>query len=122
MKKIILDTNFVTIPFDFKVDIYEEINRLIDEKYELVFSNVCLNELKKLDKGKPSLELMKKKNVNFVTTPEKRKVDDSIIEYAKENNAIIATQDAELKKKALKESLAIITLRKKQYLIISKGV
>lgn len=122
MRKIVLDTNFVTIPFQFGVDIYEEIARIIDEQYELIFPKICIKELNKLKNGKASLELMKMKGVKFVEIPLAKSVDESILNYAKENNAIVATQDSELKKKVLKNSLPIITLRKKQYLIKIGGV
>jgi len=120
--EIVLDTNFVTIPFQFRVDVYQEINRIIEEQYELVFPKICLKELQKLKIGKAALELMKKNNVKFVEIPLKKTVDDSILSYAKENNAIVATQDGELKRKVLKNSLQIISLREKQYLIRTGGI
>jgi hypothetical protein len=121
MKKIIFDTNFATIPFQFKVDIYSELNRLIDEQYKIFFPNLCVTELKRLKFGKTALDLMEKKNVVLVDIPLTKNVDDSIANYAETEKAMIATQDRELKKKALKKGLAIITLRKKQFLIITGG-
>lgn len=122
MLRIILDTNFVTIPFQFKVDIYSEIERIIDEPHTLEFPKICLAELQKLKQGKAALELMQKKGVSFVEVPFKKNVDDSIVDYANEKKAVIATQDALLKKKALKNSLLVITLRKKQYLFKIGGI
>lgn len=121
MIKIILDTNFAVIPFQFKVDIYSEIDRIFDEQYELVFPEICLKELEKLKAGKAGLELMKKKNVKFEKTPSAKTVDDSILSYAKASSAVVATQDRELKKKALKNGLSVISLRKKQFLIKTGG-
>jgi len=121
MIKILFDTNFALIPFQFKIDIYSELNRIINEKYELYFLDVCIKELEKLKFGKAALELMKQKGVKFVSFPIYNGVDSTILEYAKKNNAIIATQDKELKKKALKRKVRIITLRQKKYLTI-KGV
>jgi rRNA-processing protein FCF1 len=117
MIKIILDTNFVVIPFQFHVDIYEEIARIVDEAYELVFPKICLRELARLNFGKAALQLMKKKNVKIVEIPLAKTIDDSIISYAKENGGIVATLDAELKKKARKMLVTVITLRQKKYLI-----
>lgn len=122
MVEVILDTNFATIPFDFKVDIYAEIERIIDEPYRIVFPKICLNELRKLKNGKAASELMEKKNVQLIDIPIKKNVDESIIEHAKGTNGIIATQDKELKKKALKKGLTVITLRKKQFLIKLGGL
>jgi hypothetical protein len=122
MVKIVIDTNFVMIPFQFKVDVYSELGRVINESYVLEFPKICLAELQKLKQGKAALELMEKKGVNFIDMPLKKNVDDSIIDYAKEKKAIIATQDSLLKKKALKNTLSVITLRKKQYLIKIGGI
>jgi len=44
--------------------------------------------------------------------------DDAILEYALKNNCILATNDKELKKKAIKKGLPIIYLRKKRILEI----
>ncbi len=118
MKKIIFDTNFAVIPFQFKVDIYSELDRIIDEKYEILFLNICTDELKKLKFGNAALDLMKKKKVKFIDTDLIKNVDNTILNFAKKENAIIATQDKELKKKALKKGLKIITLRQKKYLTI----
>lgn len=116
MIKIILDTNFVVIPFEFKVDIYSEFERIIDAKYKLIFPKICEAELEKLKYGKAALKLLKQKNVEFVDISLTKSIDDSILEYAKKEKCIIATQDKELKKKALKEGLSVITLRQKKYL------
>jgi len=120
--EIVLDTNFITIPFDFRVDIYAEIERIVDEPYELVFPKICINEISRLKTGKGALDLMQKKGVKVVEIPLKKTVDDSIVSYANEHKAIIATQDAELRKKALKNSLSVITLREKQFLIKIGGM
>ncbi|MCD6575913.1 MAG: nucleotide-binding protein [Nanoarchaeota archaeon] len=119
MKKIIFDTNFAIIPFQFKVDIYSELSRVIDEEYEMYFLNAATSELEKLKFGKAALELMKQKGVRFVDFPIKNGIDNTILEFAKKENAIIATQDKELKRKASKEGLRTITLRQKKFLILA---
>ncbi|ENO12016.1 hypothetical protein MBGDC06_00279, partial [Thermoplasmatales archaeon SCGC AB-539-C06] len=48
MKKIILDTNFLLIPAQFKVDIFDEIDRIILEKYQLFVLDKTIDELKKI--------------------------------------------------------------------------
>jgi len=52
MKIIILDTNFLTIPYQFGVDVFEEIKELVQEDYELVALDGIVKELKNLAKGK----------------------------------------------------------------------
>ena len=118
MIKIIFDTNFAIIPFQFKVDIYTELDKLIDEKYEIYFLNACIKELEKIKFGNAAIELMKQKKVNFVDFPIKNGIDNTILEFAKKEGAIIATQDKELKRKALKQRIKTISLRQKKYLIV----
>jgi len=117
MIKIILDTNFVGIPFEFKVDIYSELERIIDEKYELFFPDICLNELKKLKFGEVAKDLMLKKGVKILPLEKKGSVDETLINFAKENGYAIATQDKELRKKAIRYNIPIIILRSKSHLI-----
>ena len=114
--KIIFDTNFGIIPFQFNVDIYAELDKIINGKYEIIFPEFCLKELKKLKFGDAALELMGKKGVKVVDIPFSKNIDDSIIKFAEKESIIIATQDKEMKEKALKKNLAVITLRNKQFL------
>ena len=119
MIKLIMDTNFAVIPFQFKVDVYAELSRMIDEPYEICFLNFCIEEIKKLEFGDAALKLMEQKGVKFIDAERNGSVDDSIIDFAKKEGCIIATQDKELKKKALKENISVIFLRQKKYLKMS---
>ncbi|MCX6821949.1 MAG: nucleotide-binding protein, partial [Candidatus Aenigmarchaeota archaeon] len=87
MKRIILDTNFLMIPYQFNVDIFEEIKRIMEEKYELIIFDKIIEELERIaeSKGKDAsaariaLGLIKKKEVKIITTNEKT-VDNAIID------------------------------------------
>jgi len=118
------------IPFQFKVDIYSEINRIIDSKYQLCVLDKTINELKKLvnkAKGKHStnanmaLQLLKKKKVQIIKTKSDKYVDDLIIDLV-DKNYIVCTQDIELRKrlklknKKEKITIRIIIMRQKKYL------
>ena len=118
MINIILDTNFCAIPFQFHVDIFGELERLIDQEYRLIVPTVCIDEIKKLKQGIATIDLLEKKNIFFLDTPPAKKVDDAILQLAIKMRAVIATQDKELKQKAKKAGLQVITLRQKKYLII----
>jgi rRNA-processing protein FCF1 len=43
-----MDTNFLMIPSQFKVDIFKELNRLLDVNYEIFVPDKVLQELKTL--------------------------------------------------------------------------
>jgi hypothetical protein len=122
MKKIILDTNFLTIPYQFNVDIFEEIDRMMEEDYELITLDGVIKELKKMieSKGKDAvaakiaLGLIDKKNVKIISTDEK-KVDNAIIGLADENT-IVATNDKVLRKKIKDKNVKVLYLRSKKHL------
>jgi hypothetical protein len=124
MKRVILDTNFLTIPYQFNVDIFEEIDRVVEDKYELTTLDCVIDELKKLKKsrGKKAaaarvgLVLIKEKNVKVIKTNEK-KVDNAIYKLA-DNNTIVATNDRDLIKKLKSKNIRILYLRSKKYVAI----
>ncbi|MCP3686458.1 MAG: twitching motility protein PilT [bacterium] len=119
--KILMDTNFLFIPFQFKVDIFAELDRIC-LKYELYVVDRTLDELEGLaqNKGKQgqaarlALSFIKAKNVNIINTREitSESVDNIIASQQKEGY-IIATQDKGLKNKLKKP---MIVLRQKSYL------
>jgi rRNA-processing protein FCF1 len=122
MKKIILDTNFLTLPHQFNVDIFEEINRIMEEEYELITLSSVIEELKKISESrgndavaaKIALELVEKKNVKVINTNNKN-VDNAIVAIA-DKNTIIATNDKALKKKIKNKNVKVIYLRGKKHL------
>ena len=48
MKKVILDTNFLLLPFQFKLDIFSEIERVLEMPKEILVPSLVLEELKRL--------------------------------------------------------------------------
>ena len=120
MKKIILDTNFLTIPYQFNVDIFEEIDRIMEEDYELITLDKVLEELKRMKKGKDAiaarigLELIEKKNIKVINTDEK-KVDNAIVKLANKD-MIVATNDRVLREKLKNKNVKVLYLRSKKHL------
>jgi rRNA-processing protein FCF1 len=119
MIKILLDTNFCLIPFQFKVDIFSEFERIINEKFEVIIPSACIHELTDKKNGKAALAMLESKGVKIVTAPKARTVDDMIISLAKEEKAVVASQDIELKRKARQLDIHVISLRQKKYLFLS---
>lgn len=123
-KRIILDTNFLLIPAQFNVDIFEEIKRIADFQYQLCVLDKTVDELKKIQKeqrgkhkraAKLALDLIKKKNVQIIKTRENKLVDDILAELSQKGD-IIATQDLGLKRRLKKP---YIILRQKKYLALT---
>ncbi len=129
MKKILLDTNFLISAVIFKIDIFSEIRRICDFSYELCIIDKVIDELNEIaEKGVPeeraaariSIQLIKKKSITIIKTPEKNKrvknVDLLILERVNKGNFIVATQDRELKSLIREKGVPIIVLRQKKYL------
>lgn len=120
VKKILIDTNFLMIPEQFKIDIFKEIDRIIDEKYQIIVVDKTVEELEKLIKGNKekekraariALQLIKKYKIKVINT-QGDNVDDIIVKL-KDNDTIVATQDKELRKRLKGD---VIVLRQKKYL------
>ncbi|MDP2749971.1 MAG: hypothetical protein Q8O89_04015 [Nanoarchaeota archaeon] len=124
--KIIIDTNFIMIPIQFKVDIYSEIRELCDFPYELCVMNGTIDELKKIqkDKNQKSSDKMAakialsmlEKHKHSVIKSESKIVDDAIADYCKDKDCIVATQDGLLKKRLKEQNTKLIILRAKRFL------
>ncbi len=109
--KIVLDTNFMNIPFNYKVDIFEQLLG-----FELYTIKECVDELKKVNPG--AVKLIRSKGVKVVEqTFKSRTVDDKVIDFAAGNSAYIATVDKKLLSKAQKRNIPCLTLRQGRYVM-----
>jgi|TARA_B100002003_G_C14135795_1_gene546238 rRNA-processing protein FCF1 len=129
MQKILLDTNFLLIPAQFKVDIFSEIERIYSFSYKLFILDKTTEELKDImenQKGKNkaaaklALKLIAIKKINILKTAKDIHTDTLIAEIA-EKGYVVATQDKELKRALKSKNVPIITLRQRKYLILSEG-
>ncbi|MBS3781682.1 MAG: DUF120 domain-containing protein [Candidatus Thermoplasmatota archaeon] len=110
MTKVVLDTNSLLMPFQFSLNLDEEIRRLVGNAEIYVPSSV-IDELKALDE-KPPLKLSE----NYREVQVERKGDDGVLEAARKLNAVVVTNDKELKKRALNQSLTVAFLRSGSHL------
>ena len=115
MRKIILDTNIMLSKA--KIDIFSELARICDFNYEVCVLDKTLNELKNKANSKLALELIKSKSVQIIKTERDKSVDELLLDLAEtDNDMIVVTQDAELKRELKKKGIKIITIRQNQYL------
>jgi len=121
-KKILLDTNFLMIPYTENIEIFQEIERLVPEKYELFTLTGVVEELKRIERDKGSkgrdkiasriaLQLIEKKNIKVIESH--GRVDRFIIDFAQRNkkDVIICTNDKRLRKKLKKLNVSTICMR-----------
>ena len=129
MKKIILDTNFLLIPLQFRVDIFSEISRICNFNHRLYIFDKTIDELRGIIeqqsvKNKKAaqfgLKLIKFKNIRILKS-EQKDVDSLILQHL-DADTIIATQDIPLKRELIKKGVSMIILRQKKYLqLIERG-
>tara|TARA_Y100000310_G_scaffold255534_1_gene263008 strand:- start:2446 stop:2868 length:423 start_codon:yes stop_codon:yes gene_type:complete len=126
-KKILLDTNFLLAVYQFKVDIFTQIDKISTFKYNISILDKTLEELKKIveeqkgkhkDAAKIALKLISIKKINIIKTESDKHTDDVILEYAKKGNYIVATQDKDLKRRLINLNVEVIVLRQKKILAI----
>ncbi|MBS3136729.1 hypothetical protein J4401_07290 [Candidatus Woesearchaeota archaeon] len=124
MVKVIFDTNFLLIPCLFKVDIFAEADKLILEKYSSCIVEQSIRELKKImtsGNGREkraalfALSIIKKKKLEILFFSGKD-ADSAILEAARANDIIVATQDRELKIELKKLKKKTLVLRQKSHL------
>lgn len=141
MQQVILDTNMLLVPGQFKVDIFSELDRVMDGPYEILVPEGVLKELDGLvEKGKADdrraarlakLLLEHQRQRDFRAAGESRckglkiisqsngmYVDDAILEFA-EDGTLVATNDAALKRRLLERGVRVIYLKQRQYLMVS---
>ena len=126
--KVIIDSNALFVPLQFKVDVVSELERLLNRRFELIMLSPVKRELEILaGKGAPkarkiagyALNLAEKcKYVKVDDDTAERKVDDLIIKIAAKWKAPVFTNDAELRKRLRDISVPVIYLRQKSRLEI----
>ena len=126
-RTVILDSNFLFIPLQFGLDIFEDLERLLGCLVRCVVPSPVVDELKLLKQdAKPSL----RKEVDFALAlsenceriEEKAELgetaDDVLLRLAKRWKCPVATNDSELKRRLRAEGLPVIFLRQRAYLDI----
>lgn len=128
-RKVILDTNFLLIPAQFGLDIFQDIERICDFRPEILVFDKSMDEIDniiKKQKGKAreaakiALNLVKiqqnNKKINII--PAKTGyIDREILDFTqKEPKTAIATQDLALRKKLREKGIKTIIMRQKSHL------
>jgi len=136
--RIILDSNFILIPSQFKIDYLKEIREAMAGKTSFIVYQQILDELQAKEKRFPNRTQFKKnlsmglsylnhnKNMYEIEFNESRKqehetTDDFLIRKcfsmkSEEVRVFLATNDKELRKKAVNQKIFIIYMRQKKFI------
>ena len=123
---VVLDTNILTVPAQFSVDIFAESERVVERRIEFVVLKSVIQELEsKLEdavrtekfKFRVALDFVERctiKGLDKLTSA--KPVDDQVLEYALSVNGVVATNDKELREKSLKCGVPVLFMRGKKRL------
>ncbi|OLS30613.1 MAG: Ribonuclease VapC9 [Candidatus Thorarchaeota archaeon AB_25] len=130
--RVILDTNFLTVPAQFGVDVFSEAERVLERSVEFILLESVVDEIKaKLEKsGKTesrmfriALDLTERcKVVEIEQSMKDSLVDDQLLEYAVSVGGILATNDRELRERAADRGVPVLILRGKKHLELQGSI
>ncbi|UCC18948.1 MAG: hypothetical protein JSV62_12680 [Promethearchaeota archaeon] len=140
---VVIDSNFILLPFQFKIDYFSEIRIKIEGHIRFIIFQQIFNELDSKRKRSPKatnfarfydsgllyLEENKKKYEIIISKDLKREnetTDDFVIRMLnnlkiESRNVYLATNDVALRKKAKLIDISTIFLRQKKYLSIERA-
>jgi rRNA-processing protein FCF1 len=122
---VLLDTNFLLVPIRFGVDVFAEAERVLNQLVEFAVTSNVLGEVERLrSKGQPgfrgeldfALKVASRCRVIDVEPEEGETVDDSIVRLAASRGYVVATTDAELRRRLREVGVKVLILRQKRYL------
>jgi len=129
--KVILDSNFLFVPIQFKIDIFEAIRSLLNQNHELIVLSTTNDELQEITKkGTPKLrkqaemaqELAARCRIVVVKKDSEETNDDVILRVAKRWNCLVATNDRMLRQRLRDISIPVIYMRQKSRLELEGSV
>jgi rRNA-processing protein FCF1 len=123
-RHVVLDTNFLLVPFQFKIDIMRELDYIIDVSHRYVVSSKTIKELKKIGEsiGKDgmaarlALKLVDASRLKIDIIESDEYVDKWIEDYALANNAIVCTNDARLRKRLRDLDVKVVSMKSRSRL------
>jgi len=129
--KVILDSNFLFVPSQFKIDIFGEMTKLFNQRYEPIVLSTTLQELRRMaEQGSPKLrkqaatavKLAEKCRTVNVEKSEDETSDDAILRVAAKWHVPVATNDRELRRRLRDQNLPVVFLRGKSRLELEGAI
>ena len=122
--KVILDSNFLMAPFQFHVDVFDELEYLLQKKIDFIVPSAVKLELTTISsrggegaaEASLALQLASRCRVVDVNLQPNETVDDAILKAAQKLTAVVATNDIELRKRLRDINIPVVYLRDKSKL------
>jgi rRNA-processing protein FCF1 len=125
--KVILDSNALFVPLQFKIDIFDDLEQLLKRSFKLILLSPIKREIEALAEKSSAkmrknalfaLKLAEKCSYVEVDTPASVLADDVIVEIAGEWKSPVFTNDRQLRKRLRDISVPVIYVRQKSRLEI----
>lgn len=122
---VLLDTNFLLVPIRFGVDVFAEAERVLNQLVDFAVTPNVLGEVERLrSEAQPgfrseldfALKVASRCKVIDAEPEEGETVDDSIVRLAASRGYVVATTDAELRRRLREVGVKVLILRQKRYL------
>ncbi len=129
--RVVLDSNFLFVPSQFHLDIFEELANLLNQRFEPLLLSSTQKELqglaesispKKRKQALLALRLAEKCRVVPVEKGSGETYDDVIVRVAVEWMVPVATNDRELRRRLRTLGVPVIFLRQKRRLMLEGAV
>ena len=126
--QVLLDSSFLFTPVNFEIDIYNELNKLIDRRFEPVILSATLRELQKLSRNKSTklrkqvsvaLKFAEQCRIQEASEERHESHDDLIVRIAHKMGYCVATNDKALRKRLRNLNVPVIFLRQKTKLTMT---
>jgi rRNA-processing protein FCF1 len=120
-RPVVLDTNILLVPFQFKIDILRELDFLVDVNHHFVVSSRTVKELEAIGKaigkngmaGRLALKMLNANTDRIKIIESDMEVDDWIVEFAKANRAIVCTNDSNLRRRLKSAKVKVAAMKSK---------
>lgn len=117
MVNVLLDANFLLLPFQYNVDIFSELDRLVGTRYDVYVLNRAYNEALDAEDGKYRNmveRLVDESDIEIISVEHGGSVDEVLIDLAEEY--IICTNDGEVRSVLRDRNLPHVYLRQRNHL------
>ncbi|MDP3742056.1 MAG: hypothetical protein Q8R15_01950 [Candidatus Micrarchaeota archaeon] len=120
---VVLDTNFLLLPFQRQIDLETGIETLLEEPHFFVVLQQVMDELTEIASKQRRFSPAARAAISFVSKKgfviEKGfpgVPDNALVQYCKAKEAVLCTLDTELRRKAKNLGVRVIFLRDKGHL------
>jgi rRNA-processing protein FCF1 len=121
--RVILDTNALMMPAQYKIDLFDELRQLVGTFEPLVLED-GVKELSGLSSGlgrqgaaaRYGLRLAEQCTIVRPEGSVTGRVDDQMIAYADKNKCFVVTNDRHLREELLARGIGVISMRKQKRL------